>query len=290
MQIASSLRRSEPSFSFEFMPPRSAEEALVLERTIAELLPLEPSFVTVTYGAGGSTRGVALDLVGRVKRETGIEAVAHLTCAGHTRDELRAVLQRLRDDGIENLMALRGDKPFGEERTARLPEAMRYANELITFIRQEGFDFCIGAAAYPEGHVESPNRYEDIADLARKAAAGASFFITQLFFDNAFYFDFLARARQAGITAPIIAGIMPITRLQQVRLFNQHHGVSVPARLATALERCQSPREVREIGVAWATAQCQDLVARGACGIQFFTFNRSQATRRVLGTLRGFAD
>lgn len=290
MRITQLLQAATPTFSFEFMPPRSEDELPLLERAVAELTPLQPHFVTVTYGAGGDTRARTVDLAGRLKRETGLEVVAHLTCFDHTRAELSAILQRFHDTGIENVMALRGDLPLDHAFSAPPSGELRYASDLIRFIRAEGFNFCIGAAAYPEGHVESSSRYDDIHDLARKVEAGADFFITQVFFDNAFYFDFAARARQQGVQAPIIAGIMPITRVQQVRRFNQHHGVSVPARLALALEQCREPREVRELGVRWATAQCQDLIDRGSCGIQFFTFNRSLATRRILASLRGKQD
>lgn len=282
MRIPERLQSGRPTFSFEFLPPKTDDEMAALENTVTTLRPLAPAFVSVTYGAGGSTRGRTLELAGRIKRDTGIEAMAHLTCVGHSRAELRAILDQLRDAGVDNIMALRGDPPAGQEDFQAAEDGLSHGSDLIAFIRDEGFDFSIGGAAYPEGHIESRERYVDLLYLKRKVEAGASFFVTQLFFDNAFYFDFLERARQAGITAPVIAGIMPITNAEQIRRFTRRCGATIPARLSTALDLCQTPKEVADLGVAWATEQCLDLLDQGVPGIHFYTLNRSLATRRIM--------
>ena len=285
MRIADRLTQGVRSFSFEFFPPKTDDELTALEQTVATLRPLAPTFVSVTYGAGGSTRGRTLELASRIKHDTGIEAMAHLTCVGHSRDELRSILDGLRDAGVENIMALRGDPPAGQAAFRPAADGFSYGSELIAFICEQGLDFSIGGAAYPEGHIESPDRHVDLRYLQAKVAAGASFFITQLFFENALYFDFVERAKQAGISTPIIAGIMPITNAEQIRRFTRRCGATIPARLSNALDRCQNPQEVRDLGVAWATDQCLELLDRGAPGIHFYTLNRSLATRKIMRAL-----
>jgi methylenetetrahydrofolate reductase (NADPH) len=285
MRIADYLTTGARSFSFEFFPPKTDEESAALEQTVATLRPLAPTFVSVTYGAGGSTRGRTLELASRIKQDTGIETMAHLTCVGHSHTELRAILEELHASGVENVMALRGDPPAGEARFQPVHGGFSYGSELIAFIRAQGLDFSVGGAAYPEGHVESPDRHVDLGYLRKKVSAGASFFVTQLFFDNALYFDFIQRARRAGITAPIIAGIMPITNADQIRRFTRRCGATIPARLSNALDRCETPQDVRELGIAWATDQCRELLERGAPGIHFYTLNRSLATRRIMRAL-----
>jgi len=290
MRIDEYLQTGLSSFSFEFMPPRSDEEVAILEKTVAELRPLKPAFVNVTHGAGGASRSLTLDLCTRIKAETGIETMAHVTCAGYTYDELIAILERLRDAGIENVLAIRGDPPLGQGLFEPAPGGLRFGSELIRLIRDHGFDFCIGAAVHPEGHPESFDRHEDLRHAKEKVDAGASFLITQLFFDSTFYFDLVERARNIGIEVPIIPGIMPVTRIGQVRRFVEHHGVTIPARLLNALERCETPRETRELGIAWATEQCRELLERGAPGVHFYTFNRSLATRRVMHAIGNYPD
>jgi methylenetetrahydrofolate reductase (NADPH) len=281
------LRGPGPVFSFEFFPPKTPAEARRLERTIADLAVLQPAFVSVTDRAGSAAEGLTREVVTRIGAETGLTAMAHLTCRVHSRDAMRAILDDLRQAGVVNVLALRGDPPRGE--TAFVPPAdgFAHADELAGFIRAEGFDFCLGGACYPEGHVESPDRAEDIAYTRRKVDAGVDFLITQLFLENAYYYDFVTRAREAGITVPIIPGIMPITNLQQIPRFTREWGVTIPTRLLLQLERCQTDDEVFEVGVRWATAQCRDLLGRGAPGIHFYTLNRSPATRLVLAALRG---
>ena len=271
-------------FSFEFFPPKDEAGTESLARTIREdLRPLGPSFVSVTYGAGGSTRDRTVALVGRIRREFGIEAMAHLTCVGASRGEIALVLDRLQASGIENVLALRGDPPKGEDGFQPVDGGFRYASELTSFVRSR-WGFCVGGACYPEKHVEAPDPETDLGNLKRKVEAGAEFLITQLFFDNADYFAFVRRARAAGIVLPIVPGIMPVANLDQVKRFTAMCGARIPAPLLARLE--ESPGEAARIGVEHATAQCRDLLARGAPGIHFYTLNKSAATREIFQALR----
>jgi methylenetetrahydrofolate reductase (NADPH) len=276
----------EPAYSFEFFPPKDAEGVERLFETIAELRPYAPAYVSVTYGAGGSTRRLTVELVRRIKHEVGIEAMAHLTCVGATRAELGEVLDQLKGHGIENVIALRGDPPKGETRFVRTEGGLGNASELIALMRAR-YDFCIAGACYPESHAEATSPDADLAFLKAKVEAGADFLITQLFFDNADYFRFVERVRALGITVPIIPGIMPITNLSQIKRFTALCGASIPAALLAELEACGSDTSaVQALGVEHATAQCRDLIARGAPGVHFYTLNRSLATRHVLDRLR----
>lgn len=288
MRIREVLARKHPVFSFEFFPPKSDEAGVQLQQTIAELRPLDPDFVSVTYGAGGSTREKTIDIVSRIKRDTGIEAMAHLTCVGSTAGDLRAVLDRLLDAGVENVLALRGDPPKGQTTFTAVEGGFRYASELVSFIRAEyGPKLCVGSAGYPEKHIECGNPAVDLANLKRKVDAGADFLITQLFFDNRKYFEFVENSRAAGIQAPIIPGIMPITNAGQVERFTMMCGATLPYRLAVELDRRRDDAQaVMQLGVAHATAQCIELLQCGAPGIHFYTLNRSTATMQVLAALR----
>jgi methylenetetrahydrofolate reductase (NADPH) len=288
MRIRDLLARKHPVFSFEFFPPKTDEAAAQLERTIGDLRPLEPDFVSVTYGAGGSTREKTIDIVSRIKRDTGIEAMAHLTCVGSTADDLSDVLDRLVKAGVENVLALRGDPPKGQSTFTATEGGFRYACELVSFIRTRyDSSLCVGGAGYPEKHIECGNPAVDLANLKRKVEAGADFLITQLFFDNRKYFEFVDNARAAGITAPIVPGIMPITNAGQVERFTMMCGATLPYRLAAELDRRRDdPQAVMQLGVAHATAQCIELLQCGAPGIHFYTLNRSTATMQVLTALR----
>lgn len=294
MQIRDLLARGRPSFSFEFFPPKTDEAAQQLEQTIADLRELEPSFVSVTYGAGGSTRERTIDIVSRIKRERGMEAMAHLTCVGSKRDELRDVLARLKDAGIENVLALRGDPPKGEATFTAVDGGFRYADELVSFIRAlHGSSLCVGGACYPEKHVECANPAVDLMNLKKKIDEGLDFVITQLFFNNQHYFDFVGRARRMGIAIPIIPGIIPITNAAQIERFAMMCGATLPYDLAAEVHRRRdNPKAMLELGVAHATAQCIDLLLRGAPGIHFYTLNRSAATREIYLALRkaGFTN
>ena len=278
--------RRQPVFSFEFFPPKTDEGVRQLFEAISHLRELEPTFVSVTYGAGGSVRTRTVDLVTRIRRELDIEPVAHLTCVDATVDDLRGILDGLRDAGIDNVLALRGDPPYGDERFVAAAGGLAHGNELMELITAD-YGFCVGGACYPEKHPESADADEDVRAAKRKADAGASYLITNLFFDNRMYFDFVARARVAGVTVPIIPGIMPVTNVGQIRRFTLKIGATIPEALLDALRtRENDPEAVLQLGVAWATLQCAELLAGGAPGVHFYTMNRSPATRAILSALR----
>ena len=293
MRIRQLLATGRPCFSFEFFPPKTDAGLDLLRQSIASLRDLKPTFVSVTYGAGGSTRDRTIDLVSEIQASHGIDVMAHLTCVGSDRAELQQVLSRLAAARIENVLALRGDPPKGADTFTPAPGGFQYANELAAFIRAEFPQFGIGGACYPEGHVECVaadgvrDLDADLRHLAHKVDAGADFLVTQLFFDNQKYFDFTARARAAGIGVPIVPGIMPITNVEQVRRFTSMCGASIPQSLLDELDRLKdSDDAVLSLGVAYATAQCLDLLQRGAPGIHFYTLNKSSATRTILTALR----
>jgi methylenetetrahydrofolate reductase (NADPH) len=287
VRIRDRLYRDEPCLSFEFFPPKSPEGEAALLRTIEELAPLQPGYVSVTYGAGGSTRDRTVELVARIKRDFSIDPLAHLTCVGHDRRELSATLGRLADAGVDNILGLRGDPPRGQSEFQAVDGGLAHASDLIRFIRQGGYPFCIGGACYPEGHIECLDREVDLRNLKRKVEAGADFLVTQLFFDNAFYFDFVSRARAAGIAVPIVPGIMPITNFDQVERFTRMCGATVPMRLVLEMERRRNdPEATLELGVAHAVAQSRELMDRGAPGVHFYTLNRSPAARMIVTALR----
>jgi methylenetetrahydrofolate reductase (NADPH) len=286
MRIPARLAVAEPCFSFEFFPPRTDEGEQALFTALRELEPLEPGFVSVTYGAGGSTRQKTVELVTRIKRESGIEPLAHLASLGHTRGEVAEILDRLGAVGVENVLCLRGDPPRDQSVHHAVADGFRFASELVAFVRS-GWNLAVGGACYPEGHLENPSRDDDLGALKLKVEAGSEFLITQLFFDNAFYFDFVARARAVGITVPIVPGIMPITSFEQIERFTRMCGATIPMRLRLELERRKDdPEAVLQLGVAHATVQCVELLSRGAPGIHFYTLNRSRASRMILAALR----
>ncbi len=286
MKIRTRLNPSKPCFSFEFFPPKTAEGEKQLWETLEDLRSLDPGFVSVTYGAGGSTRDRTIELVGQIKARTGIEAMAHLTCVGHTKEEISAVLSKLAAAKIDNILALRGDPPKGETAFQKVEGGLGYASELVQFIRERDLGFSMGVAGNPEGHLES-SKEDDLKNLKRKVDEGADFVITQLFFDNAFYFDFVERARRIGVNVPIVPGIMPITNYEQIHRFVRVCGATVPMRLQLELEKVKDdPQAVMQLGVAHATLQCSELLSRGVPGIHFYTLNRSPASRMIVSALR----
>ena len=287
MRIGELFGRKEPVFSFEFFPPKTPAGEQALMRAVANLRALQPSFVSVTYGAGGSTREKTIDIVTRVKRDYGIEAMAHLTCVGHDRDEIAAILDRLDRCGIENVLPLRGDPPQGETSFVRPANGFGYAAELVRFIRERGHRFCLGGAGYPEGHQECRDLPRDIEHLRQKVAAGVDFIITQLFYDNADYFAFVERARGVGIAVPLVPGIMPIINVAQIERIARLCGARIPTELSEQLHAAQDDASaVQTIGIDYATRQCRDLLAGGAPGIHFYTLNQSPATAAILAELR----
>ncbi len=286
MKVSQLLNGKKQIFSFEFFPPKTDEGEKKLFETIENLKELGPSFVSVTYGAGGSTRDKTVGWVIRIKKELGIEAMAHITCMGTSLENLKNILDRLRDKGIENVLALRGDKPQQADPSNPYPQCFPHASELIQFIHNN-YDFCIGAAAFPEGHLESPSIEKDTYFMRMKASVGADFFITQLFFDNTLYFNLVDRAARVGIDKPIIPGIMPITSADQIERFTSLCGATIPEDVRKRLQEIRDDADaVMEFGIEHATRQCRDLLAKGAPGIHFYTLNRSSATRTILKYLR----
>lgn len=286
MRIVDKLQGNSPAISFEFFPPKDQEGVDRLFATVAELAPFAPAYVSVTYGAGGSTRQLTVELVGRIQRDVGIEAMAHLTCVGASRAELSSVLDQLQQAGVSNVIALRGDPPKGSTTFVTHEGGFSNASQLVAFIKQRGA-FCVAGACYPEKHPEAVSADADLEHLKRKVDAGAEFLITQLFFDNSDYFSFVDRARRAGIQVPIIAGIMPITNVSQIKRFTAMCGAHMPAGLMQKLEPIAADADaVGEVGVDYATAQCRELLDRGVPGIHFYTLNRSKATVEILKRLR----
>ena len=286
MRIADLFDGGDPVISFEFFPPKTEDGVEALYDTVKALRPCRPSFVSVTYGAGGSTRDRTLELVARIQHELGITTMAHLTCVGSTRGEIQETLQRLHDSGIRNVLALRGDPPKGETEFQVTEGGFRYATELVAFIRELDLGFCVGAACYPEGHVESEDLEADLAHLVEKVDAGADFLVSQLFFDNADYRAFVSRARSAGIQLPIVPGLMPVTNAAQVERFTKMCGSRIPQELYRRLRVVSAdPAAVVATGVQWAVDQGRELLEMGAPGLHFYTLNRSSATLAVHAAL-----
>jgi methylenetetrahydrofolate reductase (NADPH) len=286
MRIDEILAAGGPVFSFEFFPPKTDAGERNLYAALSELRSLNPAFVSVTYGAGGSTREKTIEIVKRIREQYGLEAMAHFTCVGATVPQLRATLDEMEGAGIDNVLALRGDPPTGQESWVKTEGGLEYSRELIELI-SDGYPFAIGAACFPETHIHATSPEADLEYLAEKVAAGAEFLITQLFFDNKFYFDFLQRVRAIGIETPIIPGVMPITHAGQVERMADMCGAAIPEQLRSELHlREDHPEAVLDFGVAYATLQCAELLAAGAPGIHFYTLNRSPATRAILGALK----
>jgi methylenetetrahydrofolate reductase (NADH) len=287
MRIDEILASDErPAFSFEFFPPRTPDGEANLYHALEALRPLAPDFVSVTYGAGGSTRGKTLEIVSRVRDEIGLEAMAHFTCVGATVDDLRSTLDEMSGLGFENVLALRGDPPPGQDVWTKTEGGLEYSRELVELISRD-YPFTIGAACFPETHIHATSAEDDLRYLKEKVDAGVSFLITQLFFDNSLYYDFVERARAIGIEVPIVPGIMPITNYRQLSRMTTMCGASIPYNVLGELEaRREDDEATAEFGVTYATMQCADLLANGAPGIHFYTLNRSPATRAILSTLK----
>ncbi len=282
MRVAEQYGRGRPIFSFEFFPPKTDAGFRSLFRTIQDLKRLNPDFVSVTWGAGGSTRRKTVELVLEIQREIGLTAMAHLSCIGSTPDQLAETLDRLHAGGIENVLALGGDRPEGYETP---PGGFTYANELVSFIR-ERWGFCLGGACYPETHVHAQSPEDDLARLVQKVDAGVDFLVTQLFFDNQDYFDFVERARSAGIEVPIVAGIMPVLNARNIRRMTTLSGAKIPGELAARLAEVEQDDEsTTALGIEWATMQCRELLEHGVPGIHFYTLNRSRATVAIFEKL-----
>ncbi len=286
MRIIDILRGGKRTVSFEFFPPKTDAGFEELFRTIEALKPLSPDYVSVTYGAGGSTRRKTVELVKRIKKEIGIEPMAHLTCVGSTRDEIAEILEDLRSGGIENVLPLRGDPPKGETEFRAVEGGFGYANELVSFIRPS-YPFCLAGACYPERHPEAPSVDADLENLKRKVDAGVDFLISNLFFDNGDFYRFRDRAAAAGIGVPIAAGIMPIRNVKQIKRVTEMCGASLPQGLLAKIEAVEDdPEAVAQVGMYHASRQCEDLLEHGVAGLHFYTLNRSTLTRAIFQEIK----
>lgn len=285
VRISDALATLRPFFSFEFFPPKDDAGSRQLFASIEALAPLRPAFVSITYGAGGSSRDRTVSLAKQIQAELGLTVMAHVTCVGSSRAELRSLFDDLARAGIENVLALRGDPPKGSTQFEASAGGFSYASELIAMLRRN-YDFCIGAACYPEVHLEAPDAEADLRRLKEKVDAGADFLISQLFFNNDRFAAFVKQARALGIAVPILPGLMPITNYQQVARFTSSIGASIPPKLLRELElRAQDGKAVEDLGVAYAALQATELLQQGAPGVHFYTLNRSPATRAIVSAL-----
>lgn len=290
MLVRKILKENKTTFSFEFFPPKTPGGWDKLFLTISDLIPLKPSWVSVTYGAGGSTRENTHNLVVRIKKETDLTVVTHLTCVEALRDDIIAILRRYDSEGIHNILALRGDPPQGQNSWKTGPDGFCYAIDLVEFIKKHFPHMCVGVAGFPEGHPDTKNRLQEIEHLKAKVDAGADYIITQLFFDNRDYYDFCERCDLAGIKVPIIAGIMPIiSRSGMARMADLAARARIPAALLRSVQRAGSDEAVERVGIHWATEQVRDLIDNHARGVHFYTLNNANATLKIYEAL-GVAD
>lgn len=288
MRVDELLSLGNPTCSFEFSPPKDDAGFAQLYRTIDRLRPLTPSYVSVTYGAGGSTRRKTVEMSGQIQNDIGISCMAHLTCVGHTKDEIASITDELYSKNIRNILALRGDPPVGEGWFKPTEGGFATSTELVDFLHQRFPDVCIGVGGYPEGHPQALNRTRDLEHLKQKCDAGASVIVTQLFFDNRDFFRWRDEARALGTTAPIIAGIMPILNVAQIKRFVAMCGARIPHALLLKIEAAEGDADaVYKIGVEHAIIQSQELLANEVDGLHFYTLNRSRATVEICHALKG---
>jgi methylenetetrahydrofolate reductase (NADPH) len=286
MHISEVLSSHNPSISFEFFPPKNEEASEVLFQTIKELIPLKPAYVSVTFGAGGSTRELTHNLVVKLQQETKLAIVSHLTCVGSTKDEIYKILEHYNNAGIQNIMALRGDPPHGMKNFEPVAGGFTFASELVAFIKKNFPHMGVGVAGFPEGHPEMPNRLKEMDFLKQKVDQGADYICTQLFFDNRDFYDFCERCEIAGIKIPIIAGIMPITSRKSLnRMAELSLGSRFPAKLIKNLSRAEDDNFAENVGIHWATEQVRDLLDHKVPGIHMYTLNRSKATLKIYQNL-----
>lgn len=286
MKIKDILSKGEKSFSFEFFPPKNFSSILELGINVGQLMKLSPSFISVTYGAGGSTQDASFHLIDYINNKIGLVTMAHYTCVGATKEKVEHDLNFFEENNIENLILLRGDPPKGETIFTNKGGDFNYASDLIDFVSQKE-KFCIAAAGYPESHPESESLDKDIANLKNKVDKGVDFIVTQLFFDNTYYFDFVERARKEGITIPIVPGIMPITNFKQIKKFTQMCGSKIPETLVNQLEPHQDNlQKTYDIGVDYSISQCRELLDNGAPGLHFYTLNKSRATVDIFSSIK----
>lgn len=281
MKIRDILSKGQPTLSFEVFPPKTEDKYESVEHAAREIAKLKPAFMSVTYGAGGGTSRYTVDIASALQQQCGVTPLAHLTCVSSTREKVCSVLAELAEKGIENVLALRGDIPPD----GNVAKDYRYASELIAEIKQYG-DFCIGAACYPEGHVESANKTADIAHLKEKVEAGCEFVTTQMFFDNNILYNYLYRVREKGITVPVVAGIMPVTNVSQIRRICSMSGTYLPSRFKAIVDRFgDNPAAMKQAGIAYATEQIIDLIANGVNGIHVYSMNKPDVAARIRESL-----
>jgi methylenetetrahydrofolate reductase (NADPH) len=289
MKISDILKTTRPTISFEFFPPKNDEAMANLLETLGHLHELRPSFATCTYGAGGSTRARTLEVTLKIKEQFGLEAMAHFTCVGQTLKDIDGVLENFAGHGIENVLALRGDRPANQPEPPEgwFPD-FKNAVDLLRHLRKQfGKTFSLGCAGYPEKHPEAPDFETDLRRLKEKVDAGADFIITQLYFDNKHFFHFVKRCREIGITVPIIAGIMPVTNVAQIKKFTAMCGSVIPGTMLADLDRIADNADlVAQYGIDWSTRQCRELLAAKVDGLHFYTLNKSKATRQIVQNLR----
>jgi methylenetetrahydrofolate reductase (NADPH) len=286
MHIAKILDQNQPSFSFEFFPPKTEQGSKQLFSEIAKLNVLKPSFVSVTYGAGGSTRDLTHQLITKLQKETELTIVSHLTTVGHTQDDIHSILSSYQESGIENILALKGDPPQGMTEIPHTKKGFDQASDLVGYIKKHFPHFGVGVAGFPEGHPGCPNRLMEIEYLKEKVDKGADYICTQLFFDNRDFYDFKERCELAGINIPIIAGIMPVSSLKSTKRMSELAlGARVPARLLKALSRASSDEYAQKVGIHWATEQVRDLIDNKIRGVHFYTLNKSLATHQIYDSL-----
>ncbi|MDO4328649.1 MAG: methylenetetrahydrofolate reductase [NAD(P)H] [Lachnospiraceae bacterium] len=281
MKIRDILAKGEPTLSFEVFPPKTEDKYDSVEKAASEIAKLKPSFMSVTYGAGGGTSQYTVEIASTIQEQYGVTPLAHLTCVSSTREKVHQVLGQLKEKRIENILALRGDIPAD----GKVEKDYRYASELIHEIKQNG-DFCIGAACYPEGHVESVNKTADIQHLKEKVEAGCDFVTTQMFFDNNILYNYLYRVREKGITVPVIAGIMPVTNVAQIKRICNMSGTYLPSRFKAIVDRFgDNPAAMKQAGIAYATEQIIDLIANGVNGIHIYSMNKPDVAARIKDSL-----
>jgi len=286
MKVTEALGKGSPTLSFEFFPPRTQEQEEHLYQVIAQLKEFRPDFVSVTYGAMGTTRERSFFWAKEIKDKFQIEPVAHLTCVAATRDEISQQIDYLEKIGVENILALRGDPPEDQEKFESPPNGFNFAKELIAFIKKKKPNFCLGAAGYPEGHRESPSLEKDIRYLKEKIGAGAEYIISQLFFENRHFFAFVERCQKAGLKVPIIPGIMPITSLSQIKKMTRICGATIPPKLLEQLEtKAENKKAVQQIGIEQAVSQCQELLRAKVPGLHFFAMNQAEPISQILKQL-----
>jgi len=283
MKISEKLKQGKPTISFEFFPPKTEEQEKHLYEVLAQLKGFKPDFVSVTYGALGATREKTFRWVKEIKEKFGIDPVAHLTCVAATKESILSQLKELGSMGVENILALRGDPPEGQPDFVPPPNGFKYARDLIVYIKEQQPQFCLGVAGFPEGHPKSASVSADISHLKAKIDAGGEYVITQLFFDNRHYFSFVERCRKAGINVPILAGIMPIVSLKQIKKMTEICGATIPPELSTKLEK--HPNDVEKIGVEYAISQCRSLLKSGVPGLHFFVMNQAGPITQIIKQL-----